>query len=100
MLAESLEAVVAQRLVPTKDNRGRVVATEVLTASTAVRNLIREDKIFQIPNVIQSGSKSGMHTLDGDLLRLVREGRVDRSDAIQIAENPKVFDLELGEHYV
>jgi twitching motility protein PilT len=100
MLSESLEAVVAQRLLPTKDGKGRVVATEVLVCTTAVRNLIREDKIFQIPNVIQSGSKSGMHTLDGDLLRLVREGKVDRQEAIQIAENPKVFDLELGDHYV
>lgn len=100
MLAESLEAVVAQRLVPTKDGKGRVVATETMIATTAVRNLIREDKIFQIPNVIQAGSKAGMHTLDSDLLRLVREGRVDRSEAMQIAENPKVFDLELGDHYV
>ncbi|MFA7330096.1 MAG: type IV pilus twitching motility protein PilT [Candidatus Delongbacteria bacterium] len=100
MLSESLEAVVAQRLLPTKDGKGRVVVTEVMVATTAVRNLIREDKIFQIPNVIQSGSKSGMHTLDGDLLRLVREGKVDRQEAIQIAENPKVFDLELGDHYV
>ncbi len=100
MLSESLEAVVAQRLLPTKDGKGRCVATEVLVCTTAVRNLIREDKIFQIPNVIQSGGKSGMHTLDGDLLRLVREGKVDRQEAIQIAENPKVFDLELGDHYV
>ncbi len=100
MLAESLEAVVAQRLLPTKDGRGRVVATEVLMATTAVRNLIREDKIFQIPNVVQAGSKSGMHTLDSDLLRLVREGKVDRQVAIQIAENPRVFDMELGDHYV
>jgi twitching motility protein PilT len=100
MLAESLEAVVAQRLLPTKDGNGRVVATETLIATTAVRNLIREDKIFQIPNVIQAGSKSGMHTLDSDLLRLVREGKVDRQDAIQVADNPRVFDMELGDHYV
>jgi twitching motility protein PilT len=100
MLAESLEAVVSQRLVPTKDGNGRCVATEVLVASTAIRNLIREDKIFQIPNVIQAGSKQGMHTLDGDLLRLVREGKCDRQDAIQIAENPKNFDQDLGDHYV
>ncbi len=100
MLAESLEAVVAQRLLPTKDTKGRVVATEVLIATTAVRNLIREDKIFQIPNVIQAGGKSGMHSLDSDLLRLVREGRVSREEAMQIADNPKSFDMELGDSYV
>ncbi len=99
MLSESLEAVIAQRLLPTRDNKGRVVATEVLLANVAVRNLIREDKIFQLPNVIQSGGKQGMHSLDSDLLRLVREGYINRQDAVQIAENSKLFDLELGDQY-
>jgi len=71
----------------------------VLLANVAVRNLIREDKIFQLPNVIQSGGKQGMHSLDSDLLRLVREGYINRQDAVQIAENSKLFDLELGDQY-
>lgn len=99
MLAESLEAVVAQRLLQTRDGKSRIVATEMLIANTAVRNLIREDKIFQLPNVIQSGGKQGMHSLDSDLLRLVREGKITRDAAEQIAENPKQFDTELGSRY-
>jgi twitching motility protein PilT len=99
MLAESLEAVVAQRLLPNRDGAGRTAVTEVMIANTAVRNLIREDKIFQIPNVIQGGGKQGMHSLDSDLLRVVREGRVDRQVALQIAENPRALESEMGELY-
>ncbi len=99
MLAESLEAVVAQRLLPNKDGKGRTAVTEVMIANTAVRNLIREDKIFQIPNIIQGGSKQGMHSLDSDLLRVVREGRVDRQVALQIADNPRVLEMEMGDLY-
>ncbi len=90
MLAESLQAVVAQSLLPRKD-RGRIVAAEVMTATVAVRNLIREDKIYQIPSVIQAGGKSGMQALDQHLLTLVSEGKIERSVAAQKADNPKLF---------
>jgi twitching motility protein PilT len=96
MLAESLEAVVAQKLLPLKDGSGRVAALEVMVASTAVRNLIREDKIYQIPSVIQSGGKSGMQSLDQDLMRLLHKGEIDRELAAHVAENPKLFDVNLA----
>ena len=95
MLAESLEAVVAQKLLPKKDGTGRVAALEVMVANTAIRNLIREDKIYQIPSVIQSGGKSGMQSLDQDLMRLLHKGVIDREMAAHVAENPKLFEVNL-----
>jgi twitching motility protein PilT len=90
MMSESLQAVVAQTLLPRKD-KGRIVALEVMIASIAVRNLIRENKIYQIPSVIQSGGKVGMQSLDQHLLTLVAEGKIERSVAAQRADNPKLF---------
>jgi twitching motility protein PilT len=97
MLAESLEAVVAQKLLPKKDGKGRVVAAEVMVATTAIRNLIREDKIYQIPSVIQAGGKSGMQSLDQDLMRLLHKGMISRETAAHVAENPKLFEVNLAD---
>ena len=91
MLAESLEAVIAQKLLKTKDGKGRVPACEVMIANTAIRNLIREDRIYQIPSIIQSGGVDGMQSLDQDLQRLVSKGEIERKTAQGIAENPKLF---------
>ncbi len=91
MLAESLEAVVAQKLLKTKDGKGRAPACEVMIANTAIRNLIREDRIYQIPSIIQSGGVEGMQSLDQDLQRLVSKGEIERKMAQSIAENPKLF---------
>ena len=91
MLSESLEAVIAQKLLPTKDGKSRVPACEVMIATTAIRNLIREDRIYQIPSIIQSGGVEGMQSLDQDLQRLVTQGSIERKTAKSIAENPKLF---------
>ena len=91
MLSESLEAVIAQKLLPTKDGKSRVPACEVMIATTAIRNLIREDRIYQIPSIIQSGGVEGMQSLDQDLQRLVTQGSIERKTAKGIAENPKLF---------
>lgn len=97
MLAESLEAVVAQKLLPRKGGSGRVAACEVMVATVAIRNLIREDKIYQIPSAIQSGGKSGMQGLDQDLQRLLHKGLIDREIAALVAENPKLFEVDLNQ---
>lgn len=97
MLAESLEAVVAQKLLPKKGGVGRTIACEVMVASVAVRNLIREDKIYQIPSVIQSGGKQGMQSLDQDLQRLLHKGMIDRETAALVAENSKLFEIDLNQ---
>lgn len=92
MLSESLLAVIAQKLLPTKNRDGRIPACEVMVASSAIKNLIREDKIYQIPSLIQSGGQDGMQTLDQDLQRLLHKGEIERSDAIQIADNSELFE--------
>jgi twitching motility protein PilT len=76
MLAESLEAVVAQTLLKKKGG-GRVAATEILIGVPAVRNLIRENKLHQIPSMMQTGQRFGMQTLDMGLADLVKRGLID-----------------------
>lgn len=76
-LAETLRGVVAQRLLPKRGTSGRVAASEVLIATPAVRNLIREGKLFQIPAVMETGSKFGMQTFEQCLKRLTDMGQID-----------------------
>lgn len=73
-VAESLRCVVAQRLYPRKDNAGRIGAFELMIATQAIRNLIREEKIFQIDSVIQTGRQLGMQSLEQSKRQLVSEG--------------------------
>ncbi len=75
-LASSLQAVVCQTLCKTVDGKGRVAATEILTATPAVRNLIREGKLQSIPSALQTGSKFGMHTLNQNLAELVESNQI------------------------
>ncbi|MBD23615.1 MAG: twitching motility protein PilT [Candidatus Marinimicrobia bacterium] len=92
MLSESLEAVIAQKLLQNKNGNGRLPVSEIMIANDAVRNLIREDKIYQIPTLIQSGGQEGMQSLDQDLQRLLSRGVINREDAIKVADNPEVFE--------
>jgi twitching motility protein PilT len=91
MLSESLLAVLSQKLLPRKEGKGRAMALEVLIANTAIRNLIREDKVYQIANVIQAGASQGMATLDMSLLDLVQRGVVSRDEAAKLAAEPAKF---------
>ena len=79
-------------LLQNKDRNGRVPASEIMIANDAVRNLIREDKIYQIPTLIQSGGQDGMQSLDQDLQRLVGRGLIDRNDASKVADNKEIFE--------
>ncbi len=81
MLADSLQAVIAQVLLPRKGGKGRVAAQEILVASTGVRALIRESKTFQIPSAIQTGAKYGMQTLEQTLSRLSGSGTIEPGEA-------------------
>jgi twitching motility protein PilT len=92
MLSESLEAVIAQKLLQNKNKNGRIPVSEIMIANDAVRNLIREDKIYQIPTLIQSGGQDGMQSLDQDLQRLVGRGMIDRIDAVKVADNKEIFE--------
>lgn len=91
-LSGVLKGVVTQCLIPTSDMAGRVVATEVLVGTDAALNLIRENKCHQMKTIMQSGADYGMHTLNGDLLRLVQNGQISRENAIKYSNDRK--DLE------
>lgn len=80
MLAESLNAVICQTLVKRKDT-GRVPAFEIMIGTSAIRNLIREDKIPQMYSVIQTGSEKGMRTLDQYLKKLIEDQIIDKEAA-------------------
>ncbi|MDX1631321.1 MAG: PilT/PilU family type 4a pilus ATPase [Thermoanaerobaculia bacterium] len=92
MVSESLRAVISQRLVKRADGEGRVPALEILVANKAVSNLIREEKTFQIPSIMQTGSEAGMQSLDAALQELVEAGTITGEEARRNAEDPKRFD--------
>ena len=90
-LAGSILGVVAQTLMPTLDGKGRVPALEIMIANPAIRNLIREGKVYQIPSTIQIGKKDGMQSLDQSLKDLLMEGKISREDAMKKAIDKKAF---------
>ncbi len=83
-----LEGVLSQTLVP-KIGGGRVMALEIMVATPAIRNLIREEKIHQIYSAIQSGSKYGMQTMNQSLADLVKRKLITREDALNRSTNPE-----------
>ncbi|APA70168.1 MULTISPECIES: type IV pilus twitching motility protein PilT [unclassified Janthinobacterium] len=91
MLSESLQAVISQNLLKTKDGAGRVAAHEIMLATPAVRNLIREAKVAQMYSAIQTGANVGMQTLDQCLSDLVRRGTISAETARSAAKAPENF---------
>jgi len=90
MLSESLRAVIAQTLMK-RIGGGRIAAHEIMLATPAIRNLIREDKVAQMYSAIQTGQNVGMHTLDQYLEGLVSRGIVARHEAVRKAVDRKLF---------
>ncbi len=82
LLANTLEAVVAQQLIPRYGTRGRIPALEILVVNSAIRNLIREGKTHQIYSLMDTGGEQGMQTMDKALANLVRRGMVANAEAI------------------
>jgi twitching motility protein PilT len=87
-LANALQGIITQTLIPAYDGKGRVVACEVLMPTPGVRNLIREGKNHQIYSAMQTGGKFGMQTMDAALVALVRRGRISRAEAEKRSSNP------------
>ncbi len=81
-LASLLLGVISQTLVPTADGQGRVAAVEVMLGSPAVKNLIREGKIYQLPNIIRTNTQQGMLLLDQALADLYRKGSITRESLL------------------
>jgi twitching motility protein PilT len=95
-LSVALQGIVTQQLLPTADGRGRAVACEVLVPNPAVRNLIREAKTHQIYSAIQTAGSIGMQTMDADLVRLVRAGKITMELAEQRASVPEELRRLIG----
>lgn len=91
-LAANLKGVITQVLVPSYNNDGMVMACEVLLNNEAIANQIRENKTHQIPSTIASNGAMGMHTLNADLRRLVREQKITDEDARKFASNIKEYE--------
>lgn len=86
-LAATLQGVVCQTLVPRASGTGRAIATEVLIATPAIANLIREGKTYQVPSALQAGGDLGMHTMDQHLADLVNHGVITHASAIEKAQD-------------
>jgi twitching motility protein PilT len=95
-LAGALQGIVCQTLCKTFDGKGRAVATEVLIATPAIRNLIREGKTHQIYSSLQAGAKHGMHTLDQHLAELVKSGRITYETALEKCHHVEDFNRLAG----
>jgi twitching motility protein PilT len=95
-LANALQGIITQILIPTRDGEGRAVACEVLVPTPGVRNLIREGKNHQIYSAMQTGGKHGMQTMDAALLDLVRRGRISREEAEKRSSNPEELQRLAG----
>lgn len=95
MLSESLQAVICQTLLK-KINGGRAAAFEIMTGTTAIRNLIREDKVAQMYTAIQTSSQTGMCTLDQSLQALVQKQIISNATAREVATNKDAFPAEQG----
>jgi twitching motility protein PilT len=91
MLSESLQAVISQTLLKTKDGSGRIAAHEIMLGTPAIRNLIREAKIAQMYSAIQTGSNVGMQTLDSNLTDLVKRNIISNASARSAAKTPDNF---------
>ncbi|MGE5197738.1 MAG: type IV pilus twitching motility protein PilT [Deltaproteobacteria bacterium] len=90
-LADSLQGVVSQLLLPHASNKGRVLATEILVANPGIRNLIREQEIEQIPTLMQTGSQYGMKTMDKCLKELFGQGKISLDTAMSKVKNADEF---------
>jgi twitching motility protein PilT len=96
MLANTLQAVISQTLFSRIDRPGMVPAVEVLLCTPAVRNLIRENRTFEIPNVIETGRHLGMTSLDGAIAELYFNGLISREDAVSKAVLPDKLHRQLA----
>lgn len=93
MLSESVQGIIAQSLCRIKDGGGRVAAHEILLGTSAIKNLIRENKLAQMYSTMQTSTGMGMQTLDQNLADLVRKGLISRQEAHSKAAYPDNFPI-------
>jgi twitching motility protein PilT len=95
MLANTLQAVVSQTLFKRIDEPGMVPCTEILLCTSAVRNCIRENRIYEIPNIIETSRRLGMQTLDSSVTDMYFQGYIEREEAIMRSSNPAKMEKTL-----
>ena len=88
MLANTLQAVISQTLFRRIDEPGMVPCTEILLCTSATRNCIRENRIYEIPNIIETSRRMGMQTMDNSIADMYFKGFIDRDEAIVRSSNP------------
>jgi twitching motility protein PilT len=88
-LSEAVIAIFNQRLLRNVGGNGYVLVTETMIANNAIRNLIRENKVFQVNSQIQMGVAEGMHLLEDDIIRVIKEGRVKKEEGMKHANDPQ-----------
>ncbi|MDR2559852.1 MAG: type IV pilus twitching motility protein PilT [Oscillospiraceae bacterium] len=94
-LADVLECVVSQQLLPKKDGKGRVAAIEVMLSNGAIKSYVREGKTFQIPSVLQTSRKLGMQTMDEAISEIYYNGLITRETALSFAQDVSALDKRL-----
>ncbi|MCD4655825.1 PilT/PilU family type 4a pilus ATPase [bacterium] len=92
MVSESIRCVICQQLLKSKDGKSRILANEVLLTNSAVAAQIRDAKTFQIPSIMQMNHGVGMHLMDEDIVRLLREGKVDYEEARLHSHDSRLFE--------
>jgi twitching motility protein PilT len=95
MVAESLRGVISHQLVPRKDGTGRALALEILTNSPAVANVIRENKTYMLPGIIQTGKKQGMRLMDDALIDLYNRDVISAEEAYARADQKHIVRQHL-----
>jgi twitching motility protein PilT len=95
-LANAIQGVITQTLIPKRGGEGRAVACEILVATPGVRNLIREGKNHQLYSAMQTGGKFGMQTMDASLVDLMRRGVISREEAEKRSSNPDELKRLMG----
>src|SRR5436190_5230955 len=96
MLSNTLQAVISQTLFKRVDQPGMIPAVEVMLCTPAVRNCVRENRIFEIPNIIETSRAIGMQTLDSSIKQLFVNGYVSKEDAIAQAAHPEKLERSLA----
>jgi len=95
MVAESLRGVISHQLIPRKDGTGRVLALEILTNTPAVANVIRENKTYLLPGIIQTGKKQGMRLMDDALMNLYENGLISAEEVYARADQKHIVRQHL-----
>lgn len=97
MLSNTLQAVISQTLFKRVDKPGMVPCVEILLCTSAVRNCIREGRVFEIPNIIETSRRLGMQTMDHSIADMYQKGYIGRDEAVLRSTNPAKMEKQLSE---